>query len=90
MRRWVAWRSGRGSVPRLRVGLAWLARGGRGMAGVGAAGAGEGYWVGIVGDFGDADIGQFEGDVEAEVVAAGEEPVAEGIVDPVADASDDL
>jgi hypothetical protein len=46
--------------------------------------------VGIVGAFGGADVGEFEGDVEAEIVAAGEEPVAEGIVDPVADAANDL
>ena len=38
----------------------------------------------------DANLSEFQGDREAEVVAAWEEPVADGIVDPHADAADDL
>ena len=46
--------------------------------------------MGIVGAFEEADLFEFEGDIEAEVVAAREEPVADGVVDPGADFADDL
>src|SRR5207248_10840037 len=64
--------------------------GGTHLAAIGPAGAREEDAFGIVFELMDADLRHFQGGVEAEVVAAREEPVADRVVHPAADPADDL
>jgi hypothetical protein len=48
------------------------------------------YVLGIIVGYPESDLLFVEGGIEAEIGAAGEEPIADALVHPLADAADDL
>ena len=60
------------------------------LAAVRPAGSGEEDSFGLVFELVDTDLRGLERGIEPQVIATGEEPIADGAIDPAADAADDL